>query len=63
MTTTKKLNAIADKCRALLSSPESETARAGYRATLLVITALEDMCEGDEDVIGANIITAWEGLL
>ena len=62
-TDTEKLNAIADKCRALLSYAESETARAGYRTTLLAIAALADMCDGDEDVISANIIAAWEGLL
>jgi hypothetical protein len=63
MTTNEKLNAIADKCRALLSSNESETTRAGYRSTLAAITALEDMGEADADVLGANILAAWEGLL
>ena len=38
-------------------------AEAGWRSTLLAIAALADMCDGDEDVISANIIAAWEGLL
>ena len=41
----------------------SGAAEAGWRTTLLAIAALADMCDGDEDVISANIISAWEGLL
>ena len=59
----EKLNAIASKCRELLRSPESETARAGYRSTLISIAEIEDMDEVGADVLGLNIITAWEGLL
>ena len=62
-TATKKLNAIASKCRELLRCPESETARAGYRSTLTSIAEIEDMDEVGADVLGLNIIAAWEGLL
>jgi len=68
MTDAEKLNAIASKCRALLSldypdAEEPKTARAGWRTTLAAIAEIEDMDEVGADVLGSNIIAAWEGLL
>ena len=70
MTTTKKLNAIADKCRASLSSPESETARAGWRTTLAAIESVSLVNRGSsptltlrEERLVTGILAAWEGLL
>ncbi len=75
MTTTEKLNAIADKCRALLAldypdAKEPRKARAGWRTTLAAIESVPLVNRGsypsftqrEERLIDA-IIAAWEGLL
>ena len=60
----EKLNAIAAKCRELLAQDVADpNAKAGWRTTVASITALEDMGEADADLLGANIVAAWEGLL
>ena len=65
MTTTEKLNAIADKCRALLAPnvAAGPKTKAGWRTTLAAIAALDGMGARGAAVLGANIIAAWEGLL
>jgi hypothetical protein len=121
MTTTEKLNAVADKCRANLALAAKRTpgewihdksresigdvttedldciaqaqertseagrgraaqnimrdknaayiavcagaAEAGWRTTLAAIDALADTGEADAEVLAANIIRAWDGLL
>ena len=70
MTTTKKLNAIADKCRSMLAWNAGPKAQAGWRTTLAAIDSVPlvnrgaspSLTQREEQLIAA-IITAWEGLL
>jgi hypothetical protein len=70
MTTTEKLNAIADKCRAFLSRGFGPRAEAGWRTTLAAIESVSLINRGSsptltqrEERLVAEIIAAWEGLL
>ena len=53
-------NIMRDKNAAYIAACAG-AAEAGWRTTLAAITALDDM--GEADVLGANIVAAWEGLL
>jgi hypothetical protein len=70
MTTTEKLNAIADKCRELLTQNVGLKTAAGWRTTLAAIESVSLINRGsspaltqrEERLVNA-IIAAWEGLL
>jgi hypothetical protein len=51
------------KCNAAYIAACAGAAEAGWRTTLAAIAELEDMGEADADLLGANIVAAWEGLL
>jgi hypothetical protein len=72
MTTTETLNAIADKCRALLAPnvAAGPKTQAGWRTTLAAIDSVSLVNRGSsptltqrEEQLIAAIVLAWEGLL
>ena len=72
MTTTEKLNAIADKCRAnlALADDAGPKTQAGWRTTLAAIESVSLVNRGSsptltqrEERLVADILAAWEGLL
>ena len=70
MTTTEKLNAIADKCRDLLAQNAGLKTEAGWRTTLAAIESVSLINRGSspsrtlrEERLITAIITAWDGLL
>ena len=70
MTTTEKLNAIADKCRDLLARDYGPRRGAGWLTTLAAIESVQTVNRGTmpsltqrEYRLVAEIFAAWEGLL
>jgi hypothetical protein len=69
MTTTEKLNAIADKCRDLLAQNAGLQTQAGWRTTLAAIESVSLLNRGSspsrtlrEERLITAIIAAWDGL-